>query len=512
MIYLIMLMLLSGCGNESSPATPETTDDVPQVDIEAILTAAEERKQSILNSPTDVEYSGTAYFVSNSGSDYNNGLSPESAWATLNMVNESGKHGRLKDGDAVFFERGGLWRGYIDCAKGVTYSAYGEGEKPKIYGSPENGTGGDKWELWHEQDGVKIWKFYKDISDVGNIVLNNGEECAYRVYAYYNGSEWVASSNDEHAFDIVENLKEDMQFYTTFDLSASKFEQFKREYSDSLDAKWNFLRVDLIDSSGPLYMRCDRGNPGDLFHDIEFQAMPEGLIGYNGLVNTAGNNVIDNLCLRYCVVNGLTIGLDPRNLENNCNNLIQNCEIGWTGGNQHDLNRDDNIVIVCGEGITFATNNNVIQNNYIYQVAQGTFVGEITSNAWVDQASMASGNVFEGNLAENCQYGFWLLDGGFHNSDRRGGKYTEFWNNTVFRDNMLLNMGIDCWYSNEKVYFPGKKRMLCSWAVRSATSPEYAGKMTIEDNIFYLCAEELVDLNLGSKFNKISFSNNICVS
>lgn len=60
------------------------------------------------------------------------------------MVNHAGKNGRLKSGDAVFFERGGLWRGYLDCAEGVTYSAYGQGEKPRIYGSPENGADPNK--------------------------------------------------------------------------------------------------------------------------------------------------------------------------------------------------------------------------------------------------------------------------------------------------------------------------------------------------------------------------------
>lgn len=35
--------------------------------------------------------------------------------------------------------------------------------------------------------------------------------------------------------------------------------------------------------------------------------MPDGLRGYIGLVTPAGNNVIDNLCLRYCVVNGIAM-------------------------------------------------------------------------------------------------------------------------------------------------------------------------------------------------------------
>ena len=34
------------------------------------------------------------------------------------------------------FRRGDIWRGRILTKAGVTYSAYGRGEKPRIYGSP----------------------------------------------------------------------------------------------------------------------------------------------------------------------------------------------------------------------------------------------------------------------------------------------------------------------------------------------------------------------------------------
>lgn len=106
---------------------------------------------------------------------------------------------------------------------------------------------------------MKIWKFYQDTTDVGNIVLNNGEEYAYRVYAYYNGSEWVISGDDQRPFDIVENLAEDMQFYSTFELTAAQFEQYKQDFGSDM------VFADSIDTSGPLYLRCDRGNPGELY-------------------------------------------------------------------------------------------------------------------------------------------------------------------------------------------------------------------------------------------------------
>ena len=479
------------------------TERYPTADDVAILALAAQRKQNILNSETNVTYSGTAYYVSNNGKDYNDGRSPGTPWATLDKVNQAGQSGILKPGDAVFFERGGLWRGYISCAVGVTYSAYGEGEKPRIYGSPENGASPEKWELWYDQDGVKIWKFYKDTSDVGNIVLNDGEECAYRVYAYYNGSEWVVSGDDQRPFDVAENLKQDMQFYSAFELSAAQYERYKRDQG-------GVVYVDGIDTTGPLYLRCDRGNPGELYQSIEFQAMPKGLRNYIGLVTPAGDNVIDNLCLRYCVVNGIAMYNEFQCIEGNDNNIIQNCEIGWMGGDQHDLNREDGTVMVCGEAIVFKTHNNVIRNNYIYQAAQGTFVGEFVSGEYIDGASMASGNIFEGNLAEHCQTGFWFWDNGFDGSD---GTRTEFWNNTVVRDNMMLNMGIDSWYSNEKVVFPGKEeKWECSWALKNGSSMEFTGNMTIENNVFYLSGEELIGgIQCYDDVSRITVSGNTYV-
>ena len=75
-------------------------DETAAAVAEDILAKAEERKQAILNSPTEVSYTGTAYYVSNSGNDGNDGKSPEAAWASIDRVNQAS----LKSGDAVFFQ------------------------------------------------------------------------------------------------------------------------------------------------------------------------------------------------------------------------------------------------------------------------------------------------------------------------------------------------------------------------------------------------------------------------
>jgi hypothetical protein len=74
----------------------------------------------------------TTYYVSSStGNDNNDGLTPQTAWATLQKVNTAG----IKDGDTVLFKCGDTFYGSIQLSNftsPVTLSSYGVGDKPKI--------------------------------------------------------------------------------------------------------------------------------------------------------------------------------------------------------------------------------------------------------------------------------------------------------------------------------------------------------------------------------------------
>ena len=86
----------------------------------------EMRKNQILNAPDQITVSGMVYYVSNAGDDQKDGRTPETAWKTLKKVSETVLH----PGDGVLFRRGDLFRGSVLAKEGVTYAAYGEGEKP----------------------------------------------------------------------------------------------------------------------------------------------------------------------------------------------------------------------------------------------------------------------------------------------------------------------------------------------------------------------------------------------
>ena len=456
------------------------TDRLPTEEDAALLAEAEAKKQVILNSETDVTYTGTAYYVSNGGSDDNDGLTPETAWATIGKVMRAGNDGIVKPGDAVFFERGGIWRGEaLFCAAGVTYSAYGVGEKPKIYGSEENYTGAEKWTLWYDEGGVKIWKLYRDVSEVGNIVFNSGESYATRKYAYYNGSEWVFSAQDQRPFDVAVDLTDDLTFYSTFELSAEQFAAYQQELHGT-------VFTDAIDTGGPLYLRCDGGNPGEIYDEIEFHQTPDR-IGYVGLVIPAGDNVIDNLCVKYSARNGIAI-YGEETESGNANNTIQNCEVAWTGGDQHDLNRIQGDVMVCGEGIVWKTDNNHFINNYVYQACCAGFVSEFVQGEFVPEATCA-GTVISGNVMEKCQHTLFFWDNGGNMEHPE----ILFWDNTAITDNYVLYMGYG--WSGDPRFVYGESNPNNTYHKYGDSFVFHVGgaaagvqNMRIENNVFYLTA------------------------
>lgn len=80
---------------------------------------------------------GTIFYVSPTGNDSNDGRAPEKAWQTAAKVNAT----RFAAGDQVLFARGGQWRESLLASSSgtaenpIVYAAFGEGRKPKFWGS-----------------------------------------------------------------------------------------------------------------------------------------------------------------------------------------------------------------------------------------------------------------------------------------------------------------------------------------------------------------------------------------
>lgn len=248
--------------------------------IEQWRAQTNERIRNILQSPNLAKFGDKTYYVSNDGDDKNAGTTPDAPWRTLDKVNEMA----FEPGTTVCFRRGDLWRGQIRAKTGVKYTAYGRGEKPKLYGSPMNGADPT---LWEPTDTMDIWRFKGWHEDIGNIVCDHGKAHGIKAIIRYEkeGSHWNNTTGER--FDSWCDLTSDMHFYH-----------------------------DLND--GYVYLHSVE-NPGKRFLSIEFSIKRHGFA-------ICGNDVtIDNFCVCYVgshgVGSGTTSGL-----------TVQNCAFYWIGG------------------------------------------------------------------------------------------------------------------------------------------------------------------------------------
>lgn len=180
---------------------------------------------------------GTAYYISPKGNDENDGKSPETAWQTTEAITNH----RFKPGDIVLFERGGVYRNGVQVvlSNGVSYGAYGEGERPCLYQSTQNYA-----EAQWIQTGDRLWELQAHmLHDVGVVVFDHGVQLGARKYT-------------------AEEVQQDYDFHHNYE-------------------------------TGKLTLMLDR-DPSTLYKSIE--------IGWNGRIFVADNRnniTIENLTFKY---------------------------------------------------------------------------------------------------------------------------------------------------------------------------------------------------------------------
>lgn len=107
----------------------------------------------------------TYYIDHKNGDNSFDGLSPETARRDYTDI-------ELTAGDTVLFKRGSFYRDKLHAKAGVSYGAYGEGERPTFCGSFDVSLPED----WEETENKNVWKCVKPIiGDVGNIVYNESD-------------------------------------------------------------------------------------------------------------------------------------------------------------------------------------------------------------------------------------------------------------------------------------------------------------------------------------------------
>lgn len=338
----------------------ETLTDEQVTD--GIQMLSQKRIEEIRNTQTEVEITGTKYYVAEDGNDLNDGLSPEKPWKTLEKVSNAA----LNPGDGIFLKRGDIFTGQLMAKEGVTYSAYGEGEKPRLYAYPINVADAS---LWQATEVENIWVYTMPVfNDIGNIVFDGTSNARkiYRSEAGYGGLDY----HTKREFNTWRDLTDDLSFYHDHD------------------------------TDDKVYLKCEAGNPGEIYEEIR-------LVPKVSLIRVLENDnvTIDNLHIAYANYGVSAYG--------NTGLTVQNCEINWIGGCiqrgpfEYSPTRawptpHGNGIEVYGEAKNFT-----VDNCYIWQVYDAAMTCQGSSDG-----NIAVENVrYTNNVVEKAVYAIEIFYG-----------------------------------------------------------------------------------------------------
>lgn len=473
---------------ESNPeiAALYPEDEASAAVAEEVLKQAEEQRQAILNSETQIEYTGTAYYLSNDGDDTADGTSPETAWATIDRLN----HAQLQNGDAVFFRRGDTWRNEMLLPQPyVIYSAYGEGDKPRLIGSPENGADPDKWSLLEGTD--NIWVFYRDLPDCGMIVLDENQS-AEKILGFWDGAQYLDYVGPDNQtigegisrdtilsadpFVVKEQLDRDLTFFSQAD---SELPDTLPIYLMGAYAEYTDEGCLAYRTQGPLYFRCDAGNPGEIYDSIEF-VTPVPVVEV-----LAEGTVLDNL---YIGLSQSTITYTHN--ADNCK--VQNCEVAWIGGCIYSYSFENLVgnpsgVTRFGDAINGASSHVTVQNNYIHNITEcGLGIEMLNSDSPAPEDIHYIGNLLYHvgsslgymNRAEDADESFMFR-------------------NCTFENNIVLFSGLGAENSFNEA---------CAFAVDGGSNPQEG--CAVRDNVFFCSRDALLFWTLCDAEMLPEFSGN----
>lgn len=366
--------------------------------VEIEKKARELRKKIAEAKPEYAPIKGTTYYVSADGDDANDGLSPETAWKTLDAPNNHS--GDLKPGDAVLFRCGDVFTTVkprkiaVKMAAGVTYSSFGEGPKPELCG-----TVGNAAELDWKQEDENLYSIEIDHElDIGAIYFDFAKE-------------W----------------------------GLKKVKGIHEDYMPSLDLEFFH---DVLGRK--LYLYSEKGNPKERWQDIK-------LAHYCIILNCVLNDVvIDNLAFRYIGAYGIEGAQQVIYPEDDAcfyygldSVTVVNCEFEWIGGSltgPTSRTRLGNGFEIWGGGKNLIVKNcyfNQIYDAALTQQWRGALSKKNTLPVTVED-SIFSGNLFENNTYD---YEYFLTEleykGGPLKADSQCGFKNVYFENNICRKNGL---------------------------------------------------------------------------
>jgi parallel beta-helix repeat protein len=278
------------------------------------------------------------YFVKTGGNDLLDGKSDANAWATLAKVQSS----TFIPGDTIYFNRTNTFRGALNknglngsSSNYITFSAYGAGAKPKIYGSKALDVAGD----WINHAG-NVWKTTATLgtnqNDISNVVMNAeaviGVKKRFQVDLLAQGDFFYNTVDDLLYMYSVGNpgtFYADIEACGNYDLSQGLFYFINSSYItvSNLDFRYS-------SAAG-----------------IEFRASSNILIEKNDL-SYIGGEFLDPAVNAVRLGNGISMVQNISNIEVRHNYVTQCYDAGispqmWSASTQTDINIHHNIVTNC---------------------------------------------------------------------------------------------------------------------------------------------------------------------
>ena len=310
------------------------------------------------------DYNPKTYYVSNTGDDAANGLTPATAWQTISKVNSS----TFRPGDKICFNRGDEWReqltidqsGYED--QPLTFTAYGTGAKPIINGS-------DIITGW-VNEGNNVWSINSPNAVTTRCMVLVDDILFTQVAT-------LGSVNSANTYFIdVAATPDRLYIYSTTDPSSRVAEVSKREYG-IVSTSESYITLSNLD------VRM-AGNKGILF--------------YNGGVSLDAYILVDSVNVSYNRLVGIGF------YEGINESVIQNCTASWNG---------NNFIIWGTQGTGPGTggvgaNNNIIRNCYSsYSIHDYTVAGQHSDGTGY-QIFNSNNCIIENNISNHDQQGIYL--------------------------------------------------------------------------------------------------------
>lgn len=447
MFSKIVALLLCACGLITScgPAYKEG-----ETELEKAVEQMNWRITEIRNTASEYDKDAkNIYYVSVDGDDNNDGRSPETPFKTPKKANQI-----ASDGDVVLFKRGDEWRVRWKAKSGVTYSAYGEGEKPVFNGN----TYGDAADpsYWNLVDGTKnIWEYKSIIPDVGCIVFNGGESTAEKINYEIHEKKMYVWGNE-------------------FELSNKSFYA-----NNTFVSRFVHLGANAADPvlNARLYLRCDKGNPGEVYDSIE--------LCYRGnLISGSSNVTLDNICIKYTGSHGVGMGTVE-------NVTIRNCEVGFIGGSIQSF--QNHYFIRFGNGIEVygGCKDFTVDNCYVYQCYDAGITHQLQLGG--NNPATHENVRFTDNVIEKCIYNIEYFMG---KADTPS--VTRFMKDILYKGNILAYSG-EGWGAD-----PSRSASIKGWPHHN----NHAENFVIEENVFILDKVNTSDLGAGKKEWLPSYKNN----